>query len=207
MKIGAIPDIVVSRLPQYLQALNLMKLEGKQTTSSQELGERLGFSAAQVRKDLSQFGEFGKQGTGYSISYLSKQLQSILNIDRIWDIVLVGAGDLGHAIANYQGFTNRGFRIALILDNDPQKIGDKIGQLEIQDFALARELIRKAGIEIAMLTVPASVAQTVAEEVVQAGIKAILNYAPTPLKLPPNILVQYLDPLIQLQHMTYYLAK
>ncbi len=202
-----IPDIVVSRLPQYLQTLNLMKLEGKQTTSSQELSERLGFSAAQVRKDLSQFGGFGKQGTGYSISFLSKQLESILNIDRIWDIVLVGVGDLGRAIANYQGFTNRGFRIALILDNDPKKIGDKVGELEIQDFALARELIGKAGIQIAMLTVPASAAQTVAEEVVQAGVKAILNYAPTPLKLPPNILVQYLDPLIQLQHMTYYLAK
>jgi len=190
-----------------LQTLNLMKLEGKQTTSSQELSERLGFSAAQVRKDLSQFGGFGKQGTGYSISFLSKQLESILNIDRIWDIVLVGVGDLGRAIANYQGFTNRGFRIALILDNDPKKIGDKVGELEIQDFALARELIGKAGIQIAMLTVPASAAQTVAEEVVQAGVKAILNYAPTPLKLPPNILVQYLDPLIQLQHMTYYLAK
>ena len=202
-----IPDIVVSRLPQYLQTLNLMKLEGKQTTSSQELSERLGFSAAQVRKDLSQFGGFGKQGTGYSISFLSKQHESILNIDRIWDIVLVGVGDLGRAIANYQGFTNRGFRIALILDNDPKKIGDKVGELEIQDFALARELIGKAGIQIAMLTVPASAAQTVAEEVVQAGVKAILNYAPTPLKLPPNILVQYLDPLIQLQHMTYYLAK
>jgi len=202
-----IPDIVVSRLPQYLQTLNLMKLEGKQTTSSQELSERLGFSAAQVRKDLSQFGGFGKQGTGYSISFLSKQLESILNIDRIWDIVLVGVGDLGRAIANYQGFTNRGFRIALILDNDPKKIGDKVGELEIQDFALARELIGKAGIQIAMLAVPASSAQTVAEEVVQAGVKAILNYAPTPLKLPPNILIQYLDPLIQLQHMTYYLAK
>lgn len=202
-----IPDIVVSRLPLYLQTLNLMKLEGKKTTSSQELGERLGFSAAQVRKDLSQFGGFGKQGTGYSISYLSNQLQSILNIDRIWDIVLVGAGDLGHAIANYQGFTNRGFRIALILDNDPQKIGNKIGQLVIQDFALVRELIRKAGIEIAMLTVPASVAQSVAEELVRAGIKAILNYAPTPLKLPSDVQVQHLDPLIQLQHMTYYLKK
>ncbi len=124
-----IPDIVVSRMPRYLQALQRMVEEGKLSTSSQELGARLGISAAQIRKDFSQFGEFGKQGTGYDITFLVEQLQVILKIKKVWDIILVGAGDLGHAIARYQGFANRGFRIVMIFDNDSEKIGKNIGQL------------------------------------------------------------------------------
>lgn len=200
-----IPDIIVGRLPRYLQALQRMQHEGIQTTSSKELGDRLGYSAAQIRKDLSQFGEFGKQGTGYSIPFLISQLQSILKVDRIWDILLVGAGSLGHAIANYNGFANRGFRIALIVDNDPQLIGEKVGAFVVQDVKQVRTLIPERGISIAMLTVPASVAQAVADELVKSGIKSILNYAPVPLSLPKDIRVEYIDPLIQLQHITYYL--
>jgi redox-sensing transcriptional repressor len=200
------PDIVVGRLPRYLQALQRMAVEGKVSTSSQELGERLGISAAQIRKDLSQFGEFGKQGTGYAIPYLIDQLEVILKIKRFWDIVLVGTGDLGHAIARYQGFANRGFRIAMVFDNDPEKIGAKIDHFIIQDSAHLEKLVQEAGIKVAMLTVPASAAQLVSEKLVKAGIKAILSYAPTPLNLPPEIHVEYIDPLIQLQHMTYYLG-
>src|SRR5512147_1078292 len=123
-----IPDIVISRLPVYLRALTRLQTENQLITSSKELGELLGISAAQIRKDLSHFGEFGKQGTGYSIAYLIDQIQTILKIDRVWDIALVGAGDLGHAIARYQGFANRGFRIAMVFDNDPAKIGKTIAQ-------------------------------------------------------------------------------
>jgi biotin operon repressor len=122
-----IPDIVVGRLPIYLLALQRMAMDGRLFTSSQELGEKLGISAAQIRKDLSQFGEFGKQGTGYNISFLSDQLRRILNIDRVWDIAVVGAGDIGHAIAGYQGFADRGFRVVMIFDNDPEKVGKQIG--------------------------------------------------------------------------------
>ena len=128
-----IPDIVVGRLPMYLRALQRMAEEGRHITSSQELGERLGISAAQIRKDLSQFGEFGKQGTGYSIDYLSKQICHILKVDQVWNIVVVGAGDIGSAVARYQGFANRGFRVAMLFDNDPNKIGTQVGQFSIQD--------------------------------------------------------------------------
>lgn len=200
-----IPDIVVGRLPRYLQALEHMLKDGIKTTSSQELGESIGISAAQIRKDLSQFGEFGKQGTGYSIRYLIDQIQSILHLNQPWKLALVGVGDLGNALARYQGFTIRGFHIVLAFDNDPEKIGRKIGDVEIMDVARMAEEIEKHDVKIAMLTVPASVAQSVAEELVKAGIRAILNYAPISLNLPDHVHVEYIDPIVKLQHMTYYL--
>jgi redox-sensing transcriptional repressor len=200
-----IPDIVVGRLPVYLLALQHMLQEGRQFTSSQELGERLGISAAQIRKDLSQFGEFGKQGTGYNITYLSDQLRRILNLDRVWEIAVVGAGDIGHAIAGYQGFAHRGFRVGLIFDNDPKKVGQKLGDFEVHTSEKMVELIREKSIRVAMLAVPASAAQNAADKLVEAGVEAILNYAPITLNLPPGVRVQYIDPLIHLQKMTYYL--
>ncbi len=206
MDSNSIPDIVVGRLPRYLLALKRMAEQGKVSTSSQELGDLLGISAAQIRKDLSQFGEFGKQGTGYAIPFLIDQLEHILKIRKVWDIVLVGAGDLGHALAHYQGFANRGFRIVMAFDNDPAKIGAVIGSLTIHDLGELEEMVRKAGIKVAMLTVPASAAQSVSEILVKAGVQAILSYAPTPLNLPAAIHVEYIDPLLQLQHMTYYLG-
>ena len=208
MAIPIIPDIVVRRLPSYLQVLLHLKKHGASTTSSQQLGDILGISAAQIRKDFSHFGEFGKQGTGYSVPFLIDQLTSILNVDRVWDIALVGAGDLGHAIARYQGFTNRGFRIKLIFDNDPEKIGQKIGAFTILDIASIASEILLHQINIAMLTVPVANAQVVAEQLVNAGIKSILSYAPITLNLPENICcVEYANPILQLQHMTYYLEK
>jgi redox-sensing transcriptional repressor len=205
MTTKSVPDIVVGRLPRYLQALQHLQANGNKTTSSQELGEKVGISAAQIRKDLSLFGEFGKQGTGYSIHFLIDQLQSILKVHQVWDIALVGAGDLGHAIARSGGFKNRGFRIALVFDNDPSKIGQNIGDLTILDIANFEQEIKKKGIQIAMLTVPASTAQSTAEALVKAGVRAILNYAPITLNLPPEIHVEMLDPIFQLQHITYYL--
>ena len=206
MNADKVPDIIIGRLPVYLRALQRMVERGMRTTSSQELSEHVGISAAQIRKDLSQFGEFGKQGTGYAIPFLVDQLEVILKIKRFWDIVLIGTGDLGHAIARYQGFSNRGFRIALVFDNDPGKIGTKIDHFIIQDIANLEKQVQEAGIKVAMLTVPASAAQSVSERLVNSGIKAILSYAPTPLNLPADIHVEYIDPLIQLQHMTYYLG-
>jgi redox-sensing transcriptional repressor len=200
-----IPDIVVGRLPRYLLSLQRMQTEGAKKTSSHELGEKLGLTAAQIRKDLSQFGEFGKQGTGYSVNYLIDQLSNILKINRVWGIALVGAGNLGRAIAHYQGFANRGFCISQIFDSDPEKIGTQIGDYVVQDIAVMVETIQQNEIKIAMLTVPSSTAQAVADQLVSAGIKAILNYAPTPLFVPPGVQIQYIDPIFQLQHMTYYL--
>lgn len=200
-----IPDIIVGRLPRYLRALQWIAQEGQQTTSSQELGKKLGISAAQIRKDLSQFGEFGKQGTGYSVVYLVSQLKQILKIDRVWDMALVGAGDLGHAIARYQGFTDCGFRIVLVFDSDPRKIGSTVGDFIVQDTAGLVQAVRAAEISIAMLTVPADAAQMVVDQLVEAGVRAILNYAPAILKVPESVHVQYIDPVIHLQRMTYYL--
>jgi redox-sensing transcriptional repressor len=207
MKLEPIPDIVVSRLPRYLQSLQRMCQAGQLTTSSQDLSSKIGISAAQIRKDFSQFGEFGKQGTGYSIPFLIERLEDILKVNLVWDIALVGIGDLGHAIARYQGFANRGFKIAVVFDNDPARIGIKIGNFIVQDSAQIIPIVQNLGIKVAMLTVPAFAAQSVAETLVKAGVTAILNYAPIVLNLPPGIRVEYIDPIIQLQHMTFYLQS
>lgn len=201
-----IPDIVVGRMPLYLRTLQLMLTEERQVTSSQELGERLGISAAQIRKDLSQFGEFGKQGTGYNIEFLTDQLRKILRVNKIWDVVVVGAGDLGHAISRYQGFTNRGFAVTMVFDNDPAKIGQEVGGFIVQDIADMISLVAKAGIRIAMLTVPASQAQEITNILVKCGVKAILNYAPINLLVPKGVRVQYIDPVVHLQRMSFYLG-
>jgi redox-sensing transcriptional repressor len=205
MNANKIPDIIIGRLPIYLRALQRMADKGVQTTSSQELGERVGISAAQIRKDISQFGEFGKQGTGYRISFLIDKLREIMKIDRIWDVAVVGAGDMGHALARYPGFVNRGFRIAMVFDNDQTKVGQKIGEFVVQDTSGMTDAIKEAGIQVAMLTVPATAAQEVTDMLLKAGVKAILNYAPISLTVPENVRVQHIDPATHLQRMTYYL--
>ena len=205
MNANKIPDIIIGRLPIYLRALQRMADKGIHTTSSQELGERVGISAAQIRKDISQFGEFGKQGTGYHIPFLIDRLREIMQINRIWDVAVVGAGDMGHALARYPGFVNRGFRIVMEFDNDPSKVGQQIGEFTVQDTADMIEEIKKADIVVAMLTVPAAAAQEVTDMLVKAGVKAILNYAPISLSVPEDVHVQHIDPATHLQRMTYYL--
>ena len=205
MNADKIPDIIIGRLPIYLRALQHMAERGMQITSSKELGEYVGITAAQIRKDISQFGEFGKQGTGYNIPFLSKKIREILKIDRKWDVAIVGAGDMGHALARYQGFVNRGFRIVMVFDNDEKKVGQQIGNFSIQSTSELIEAIQAADVQIAMLTVPAGAAQEVTDMLVKAGVKAILNYAPINLNVPEDVYVQYIDPATHLQHMTYYL--
>lgn len=201
-----IPDIVIGRLPIYLRALVYMDEEGdKVTTSSQELGSRLGISSAQIRKDLSHFGEFGKQGTGYHIKYLIEQLRQILHLEHDWPVVLVGAGYLGHALAHYQGFKHRGFHINWIFDNDPDKIGMQMNNMEVRDIRELDGLVRREKVQMAIVAVPASAAQEIADILVEAGIKSILSYAPINLKAPAGVQVRYSDPVILLQRMTYYL--
>lgn len=205
MPASVVPDIVVGRLPLYLRALTQMAASGKEITSSQELGERLGISSAQIRKDLSQFGEFGKQGTGYNIAYLVDQLRRILNVDKVWDVVLIGVGDLGRAIAHYAGFVDRGYRVVAAYDNDPSKIGTPVGAFTVQSTANLVPDIRGRGIGIAMLAVPARDAQEVTDRLVEAGIRSILCYAPTSIVVPRTVYVQYIDPVLHLQRMTYYM--
>lgn len=200
-----VPAIVVGRLPIYLRALMLLESEGKNVTSSQELGRRLGISSAQIRKDLSHFGEFGKQGTGYRIPFLKAQLTEILNLHKQWGVVLVGFGDLGHAVAQYRGFLDKGFRVEAIFDNDPQKIGLQVNEIVIQHSDQMIEAIQKMNIKMAILTVPLEAAQRSTDMLVKAGIRAILNYAPTHLIVPADVQVQNIDPVVHLQQMTYYL--
>ena len=197
-----IPDIVIGRLPVYLRELDRLEREpGKLTTSSHELAERLGISSAQIRKDLSHFGEFGKQGTGYHIHYLIDRLSEILRLTHEWPVALIGAGFLGHALASYRGFQRRGFVITCLFDNDPAKVGETVGELTVRDMSE----LRAEGIRIAILAVPADAAQATADRLVAAGVRAILSYAPASLSVPPGVHVSYSDPVVQLQQMTYYL--
>jgi redox-sensing transcriptional repressor len=205
MSLADVPDIIIGRLPLYLRALCKMAAEGKGITSSQELGARLGISSAQIRKDLSQFGEFGKQGTGYNIEFLIDQLRRILQVNQVWDVALIGAGDLGKAIAHYGGFLDRGFQIVDVFDNDPEKVGQNVGKFVVKDTKIMTKEIGLKNIQVAMLAVPASEAQGIADELINAGILAILCYAPTSLKVPENVRIQYIDPVLHLQRMTYYL--
>src|SRR5215212_6365295 len=151
--ISEIPDIVIGRLPIYLRALTQLEQQGHEITSSHELGQRLGISSAQIRKDLSHFGEFGKQGTGYQISHLQAQLKQILQVDREWPMIVVGAGDLGRAIAHYAGFVERGFRVVALFDNDPQKIGTGTADLKVMDLSQMSHVIREQDVKIAMIAV------------------------------------------------------
>jgi len=202
----AIPEIVIRRLPLYLRTLNVLADKGQEVTSSQELGNWLGISSTQIRKDLSYFGEFGKQGTGYDVCYLRNQLRQILQVDRRWSVVLIGAGDLGRAVLRYGGFEEGGFSIVAVLDKDRAKIGRQIGRLQVQDIATLPEVVRCKEIQIAIMAVPTDQAQEVASELVRAGIKAILTYAPVTLSLPPHVRVEYIDPVVGLQSMAYYLG-
>ena len=203
----AIPDIVIGRLPIYLRALNFLVAEGREITSSQELGDRLGISSAQIRKDLSHFGEFGKQGTGYDISFLRDQLRQIMKVDRMWDVALVGAGNLGKAIADYGGFSGKGFNVTAIFDTDDDKIGKPMGinQVVVQPITDLAATLKERGIQVGIIATPAEAAQGVARTMVEAGVRAILNYAPITITVPAGVRVQYIDPVVGLQRMTYYL--
>lgn len=203
--LSEIPDIVIGRLPIYLRALTQLSQQGHEITSSHELGQRLGISSAQIRKDLSHFGEFGKQGTGYQISHLMSQLKQILQVDREWQMIVVGAGDLGRALAHYGGFIERGFRVVAIFDNDPKKIGTGSGDLKVIDIARMKETIREKNVKIAMIAIPAQAAQSICDTLIEAGVRAILNYAPITVSVPDDVHVQYIDPVAHLQRMTYYL--
>jgi redox-sensing transcriptional repressor len=200
-----VPDIVIGRLPIYLRALSHLLEEGQQITASKDLALRLGISSAQIRKDLSHFGEFGKQGMGYDIAHLRREIMRILQVDRLWDVALVGAGDLGHAIAHYGEFESWGFRVVCVFDNNPQKIGRRLGRFEICDASNLSSKLAEMDIKIAIVAVPASAAQAVVDELVRGGVRAILNYAPITVTVPPGVRVQYIDPVAHLQRMTYYL--
>lgn len=200
-----VPDIVVGRLPIYLRALSTMHAGGKLYTSSHELAEWLGISSAQIRKDLSHFGEFGKQGTGYSVAGLYEELRQILHLDREWQLIVVGSGNIGSAVASYSGFAQRGFRVVALFDNDPNKVGAQVGSFVVRDNSEITSYVAENQVQHAMIAVPAQYAQQVADLLVVSGIRGILNYAPINLNVPDYVHVEYIDPVLHLQKMTYYL--
>ena len=200
-----IPRIIIGRLPLYLRALNRLQKDDYEYASSRELGKLLDISAAQIRKDLSHFGELGKRGKGYEIEFLICKLNQILNTDNIWKMIVIGAGDLGSGLTRYKGFANRGFQVSAIFDIDPQKIGKKIGGLVVKDIRELEEFVKINKIQIAVLAIPAEYAQDVIDDLVEAGITAILNYAPIYLKTTQGIQIEHIDPAVHLQKLSYFL--
>jgi len=205
MEKSSIPEVVIARLPIYIQKLNQLLREGRENVSSQEMAEHLGVTSAQIRKDLSFFGGFGKQGTGYNVIKLLESLRSILNLNQIWEVVLVGVGHLGQALLSYQGFSHKGFEIVMAFDNDPKVIGETFAGITVTDVNEMQRHICPRGIPIAILTVPAGNAQEMADQLIRCGVKAILNYAPVTLKVPEGIRLANIDPVLSLQTITYYL--
>ena len=203
-----IPDIVIRRLPIYVRTLRHIQTFGTQTVSSDELAERIGVTAAQIRRDLSYFGRFGKQGNGYEVATLLQQIQHILNLDDHWDVALVGFGHLGRAIASYRGFEPSSFRISVIFDRAPERAQDQAeGGIEIRRSSEIPQVIRDKGIQIGIVAVPANDAQEVTDLLIQGGVHAILNYAPVTLRVPAGVWVREIDPISAMQSMTYYLQQ
>lgn len=202
-----IPDIVIRRLPIYVRALRHLQSAGETTVSSDELADRIGVTAAQIRRDLSYFGRFGTQGKGYDIGTLIDQVYRILNLDRKWDVALVGYGHLGQAIADYPGFESTSFRIAAIFDRSPEIIGSTSAYgVRVQPQNEIKATVRRLGIQMGIVAVPAEAAQRVADELIDAGVRALLNYAPVTLRVPDGVWVREIDPTSAMQSMTYYLT-
>lgn len=199
-----IPDVVIDRLPVYTRALASLRDEGREVVNSQELGERLGVTPAQIRKDLSYFGRFGKQGRGYNVEKLLQELRQILGLTREWPMVVVGIGKLGRAVLGYGGFGPQGFRIIDAFDSDPAMVGTKVDGLEVKSVDELPETLRRSKVAIAIVAVPAANAQGVIDILVANGVKAILNYAPVAVHAPPDVRIKEIDPVLALQSMTFY---
>jgi redox-sensing transcriptional repressor len=204
---NGIPDIVIRRLPIYARSLQYLAGEGVETVSSGELGSRLGVSAAQIRRDLSYFGEFGKQGKGYNVAYLLEQVNSILQLDREWPVVLVGLGHLGRALLHYEGLSEHGFNIRALFDHNPEKVGQRVGDLTIYPMSDMKHVLTRQNVKMAIMAVPARGAQEAADALVDAGVTAILNYAPIIVQVPHHVKIRHIDPVVALQSMTYYIRQ
>ncbi|HZG55088.1 redox-sensing transcriptional repressor Rex [Paenibacillus sp.] len=207
MKFPKISEAVVRRLPMYLRYLNELSKSDVQTVSSQDLGRRLDLNPAQIRKDLAYFGEFGKKGIGYDVNYLVEKIRGILKLDQEIRVALVGAGNLGQALCNYNVYLKDNMRIVAVFDANPKRIGERINQLSVQPMGELVETVRAANVRIGIITVPATEAQRVADQFVEAGVEGILNFAPSIIKVPGHIRVHYADFTIELQSLAYYLNR
>ena len=202
-----IAEAAVARLSTYNQALDELDRLGVEIISSDELGERVGYSAAQIRKDLSCFGEFGKAGRGYYVKELKESISQILGTDRTWNVALVGVGNLGSALLAYAGFRERGFKIVAVFDNDLRKIGKKWEDVILQDISELAEKIREQDIQIGIMAVPAEVAQRAADMLVLSGIRAILNFAPVRIVVPEDVELRSAELSSELECLSYFLTN
>ncbi len=201
------PDVVVRRLPLYARTLAYLQAQGVASVSSQDLGTLINVTAAQIRKDLSYFGQLGKQGIGYNVDELLQHINTILGLSQEWNVVLVGVGQLGQAIARYSGFAERGIHIVGLFDADPGKVGTELAGLTIRDVREIGTVVRNEQVRLAIVAVSAAQAQDVVDMLVAAGVEAILNYAPVNVRTPDGVWVRHIDPVSLLHSMTYYLAR
>lgn len=202
-----IPEMTIRRLSVYTRCLVQLEEDGVKTVSSQELAERFGLNAAQVRKDLAYFGGFGVRGTGYYVSGLKAELQRILGLDREWPIVLVGFGNLGSALFRYKGFARQGFRVVAVFDEDPAKVHQTIDGIQVLPLAALPAEVKARAVQTAILAVPPEAAQAAADLLVAAGIKAILNFAPARVRVPRDVRLKNVDLSIELETLSFHLAR
>ncbi len=204
---SAIPEGVIERLPAYLNVLIQLRAEGAGTVSSARLGQLTSVNPAQIRRDLTHFGSFGKRGVGYDIGTLVEQIQRILGSDHVHRLALVGAGNLGSAIAGYSGLKQHGFVVTAIFDNDPAKTGARIGDIVVQSIEQLDVTLRAQDIRIGVVAVPSEAAQTVTDRLVGAGVRVILNYTPVIVAVPDGVMLHNTDPVQELLHTLYYLSR
>jgi len=206
MKFEDIPTPAVHRLSFYLRQLEAFKRSDRHTISSKQLGEALGFTDAQVRKDLAYFGQFGHPGIGYHVDELVSQLRKILGTDKVWNVLLVGAGNLGRALMAYRGFLRKGFQLSAVFDADPTKAGQAFGDLKIESMDRLAGIVSEKHIRLAIMSVPADAAQSVADKLVAAGIRGILNFAPLSVTVPETVSVQGVDLAVQLEQLSFKMS-
>ena len=203
MKTLKIPEATIIRLSVYSRHLTDVDRKGIITTSSGDIAEGVGVSPAQVRKDLAYFGEFGTRGVGYNVKDLRRHILRILNLSDVWSVCLVGAGNLGLALSTYKGFRERGFMITGIFDADPKKVGTMIGDVEVLPINQLVEVAKQNRTQIGIIAVPAVAAQETADQLIQAGVQAILNFAPVVLNVPPEIELRNVDLAVNLEVLTF----
>jgi redox-sensing transcriptional repressor len=199
-----IPEATVARLPIYLRSLLEAAGDGLPTISSERLAELSGFNAAKVRKDLSYLGSYGTRGVGYDVEYLQFQMSRELGLTKDWHVVIVGLGNLGHALANYGGFGDRGFPVAALVDADPRVVGTEINGLTVRHIDEMDDIAAEFRIAIGIIATPASAAQDVADRMIAAGVTSILNFAPTILSVPPEVSLRKVDLAVELQILSFY---
>jgi len=200
-----VPEVVVQRLPHYLNILSTLQVEKTKIVSSEQLGYLAQISPAQIRKDLSYFGKFGKQGKGYAVNILVKRLREILGVNLQWEVCLIGVGRLGRALLSYPGFAPEGFNIIAAFDSDLSQIGQQIGKIKIKNISEIESFLQNSNIQIAIVAVPANVTKAILNLLYDSGIKAVLNYAPfTPLD-HKDMIIRNIDPVASLQSLTYHL--